>query len=56
MPVDIRIIATSNRDLAEVVREGKFREDLFYRLNVVNLKIPPLRRRPADVPELAQHL
>jgi two-component system response regulator FlrC len=55
VPVDIRIIATSNRNLAEVVREGKFREDLFYRLNVVNLKIPPLRQRPADVLELAQH-
>jgi two-component system response regulator FlrC len=55
VPVDIRIIATSNRNLTEVVREGKFREDLFYRLNVVNLKIPPLRERPADVIELAQH-
>jgi two-component system, response regulator FlrC len=55
VPVDIRIIATSNRNLTEVVREGKFREDLFYRLNVVNLKIPPLRQRPADVIELAQH-
>src|SRR4051812_33896084 len=53
VPVDIRIIATSNRVLAEAVREGKFREDLFYRLNVVNLKIPPLRERPADVIELA---
>ncbi len=52
--VDIRIIATSNRNLAEVVREGKFREDLLFRLNVVNLKIPPLRERPADVIELAQ--
>ena len=55
MPVDIRIIATSNRNLSEAVREGKFREDLLYRLNVVNLKIPPLRERPADVLELAQH-
>src|SRR5436309_1503367 len=55
VPVDIRIIATSNRVLADAVREGKFREDLFYRLNVVNLKIPPLRQRPADVLELAQH-
>jgi DNA-binding NtrC family response regulator len=55
VPVDIRIIATSNRNLAEAVRESKFREDLFYRLNVVNLKIPPLRQRPADVLELAQH-
>jgi two-component system response regulator FlrC len=55
VPVNIRIIATSNRNLADAVREGKFREDLLYRLNVVNLKIPPLRERPADVLELAQH-
>jgi two-component system response regulator FlrC len=54
-PVDIRIIATSNRNLAEAVREGTFREDLLFRLNVVNLKLPPLRERPADVLELAQH-
>ena len=49
VPVDIRIIATSNRNLTEAAREGKFREDLLFRLNVVNLKIPPLRERPADV-------
>jgi len=55
VPVDIRIIATSNRNLAEAVREGKFREDLLFRLNVVNLKIPPLRERPADIVELAQY-
>jgi DNA-binding NtrC family response regulator len=55
VPVDIRIIATSNRNLVEAVREGVFREDLLFRLNVVNLKIPPLRERPADVTELAQH-
>src|ERR1700753_2345269 len=55
VPVDIRIIATSNRNLAEAVREGTFREDLLFRLNVVNLKIPPLRDRPADILELAQH-
>ncbi len=55
VPVDIRIIATSNRNLVEAVREGKFREDLLFRLNVVNLKIPPLRERPADVLELAMH-
>ena len=53
VPVDIRIIATSNRNLTEAVREGKFREDLLFRLNVVNLKIPPLRERPADIAELA---
>jgi DNA-binding NtrC family response regulator len=55
VPVDIRIIATSNRNLAEVVKAGTFREDLLYRLNVVNLKIPALRERPADVLELADH-
>jgi DNA-binding NtrC family response regulator len=53
--VDIRIIATSNRNLTDAVREGKFREDLLFRLNVVNLKIPPLRERPADIYELAQY-
>ena len=55
VPVDIRIIATSNRNLVEAAREGKFREDLLFRLNVVNLKIPALRERPADVIELAQY-
>jgi two-component system, response regulator FlrC len=53
--VNIRIIATSNRNLVDAVRAGEFREDLLFRLNVVNLKIPPLRERPADVLELAQH-
>ena len=53
--VDIRIIATSNRNLAEQVRDGGFREDLFYRLNVVNLKLPPLRERPGDILALARH-
>jgi DNA-binding NtrC family response regulator len=53
--IDIRILATSNRNLAEAVRDGSFREDLLFRLNVVNLKIPPLRERPADVIELAQY-
>ena len=55
VPVDIRIIATSNRVLTEAVRAGTFREDLMFRLNVVNLKIPPLRERPADIGELATH-
>jgi DNA-binding NtrC family response regulator len=55
IPVDIRIIATSNRDLAEAVRDGSFREDLLYRLNVVNLRVPPLRERPTDILELADH-
>jgi DNA-binding NtrC family response regulator len=55
VPVNIRIIATSNRDLAKSVAEGTFREDLLYRLNVVNLKLPALRERPADVVALADH-
>ncbi|HWN51016.1 MAG TPA: sigma-54 dependent transcriptional regulator [Xanthobacteraceae bacterium] len=55
VPVDIRIIATSNRNLGEAVRDGAFREDLLFRLNVVNLKIPPLRERLSDIIELAQH-
>ncbi len=53
--VDIRILATSNRDLTAAVRDGVFREDLLYRLNVVNLRLPALRERPADVIALAEH-
>ncbi|KKB12598.1 ATPase AAA [Devosia geojensis] len=55
VPVDIRILATSNRNLVEAVREGSFREDLLFRLNVVNLRLPPLRERPADIAALAEH-
>ena len=53
--VDIRVLATSNRNLAEEARKGTFREDLLYRLNVVNLRLPPLRDRPADILALAEH-
>ncbi len=53
--VDIRIIATSNRDMDETVAKGLFREDLLYRLNVVTLLLPPLRNRPADIEALAEH-
>jgi two-component system response regulator FlrC len=54
LPLDVRVLATSNRDLEQTVRDGKFREDLYYRLSVFPLEIPPLRERPADVAALAK--
>lgn len=56
MPINARIIAATNKDLESMVREGHFREDLFYRLNVVRIHIPPLRERPADIPVLAAYI
>ena len=55
IPVDTRIVATSNRDLEEAVAEGKFREDLFFRLNVITIELPPLRERKQDIARLAEH-
>ena len=53
--VDVRIVCATHRDLAKKIAEGSFREDLYYRLNVIEIRIPSLRERPADVPVLAQH-
>ena len=54
-PVDVRVLAATARDLVEQVKAGKFRDDLYYRINVVQIHIPPLRTRPEDIPLLAEH-
>ena len=54
-PIDVRVLAATSRDLIEEVEEGRFREDLFYRINVIHLHLPPLRTRPEDIAALAEH-
>ena len=54
-PLDVRIISTSNRDIASLIQQGRFREDLYYRLKVIDIEIPPLRERKEDIPILIQH-
>ena len=56
VPIQARVLASTNRDLPAMVGTGRFRKDLFYRLNVVNMRVPPLRERPGDIPLLAAHL
>jgi len=53
--VDVRVLATTNRNLKKAIADGKFREDLFFRLNVIPIEVPPLRERPEDIPPLAEH-
>ncbi len=56
IPVDVRLLSATHRDLAKMVQEGSFRQDLYYRINVIELNLPPLRARAADIPQLTEHL
>lgn len=55
VPIDIRVICATNKNIEEMVKEGKFREDLYYRLNIIPIELPPLRQRREDIPELIQY-
>jgi len=56
VPVDVRILSATHKNLAQLVEEGKFRQDLFYRINVIELRVPSLKERKADIPQLTDHL
>jgi len=56
VPIDVRILCATHKDLADLVESGQFRQDLFYRINVIELYVPPLRERKSDIPLLAQHI
>jgi len=55
-PVDVRLLSATHKNLADLVAQGRFREDLFYRINVIEMRVPALRERPEDIPELATHI
>ena len=54
IPVDVRILSATHKNLGQLVEQGQFRQDLFYRINVIELRVPPLRERRGDVPQLAE--
>ena len=56
VPVDVRILSATHKNLSQLVTEGRFRQDLYYRINVIELRVPPLRERPDDIPLLAEHV
>ncbi|WP_031437211.1 sigma-54-dependent transcriptional regulator [Methylobacter tundripaludum] len=56
IPVDIRLLSATHRNLNDMVRDGSFRQDLYYRINVIDLHVPPLRERPGDIPALVEHI
>jgi len=56
VPVDVRILSATHKDLAQLVESGDFRQDLYYRINVIELKVPSLRQRREDIPQLAEHM